>query len=183
MLHASISMLISRCFIVCFVVFESVQCAPACASTASMFASNQTTCQRKKTSPDENRCSSPVKPTTTPHTRLARAFRSSLKITSASFARRFVLDGRWWSRDLFQKWQTLSRFFLDLSMNVELIFCGSTLKTLLFKKFRGEIQFFTSELVRRSSKLPFEPRHDWSLRSRIREEYVRQCWCWGSQSS
>ena len=37
------------------------------------------------------------------------------------------------------------------------------------------IQFFTSELVRRSWKLPFEPRRDWSLRSRIREEYVRQC--------
>ena len=69
----------------------------------------------------------------------------------------------------------MSRFFLDLSTNVELIFCGSTLKTLLFKKFRGEIQFFTSELVRRSSKLPFEPRNDWSLRSRIREEYVCQC--------
>ena len=50
----------------------------------------------KKTSPDENLCSSPVKPTTTPHTRLrevARALRSSLKITSASFARRFVPDG------------------------------------------------------------------------------------------
>ena len=29
----------------------------------------------------------------TPHTRLARALRSSSKITSASFARRFVLDG------------------------------------------------------------------------------------------
>ena len=58
-----------------------------------MFASNQTACQRKKPSPDENRCSSPVKPTTTPHTRLARALRSSLKITSASFARHFVLDG------------------------------------------------------------------------------------------
>ena len=81
----------------------------------------------------------------------------------------------WWSRDLFQKWQTLSHYFLDLSTNMELIFPGSTLKTLLFKKFRGEIQFFTSELVRRSSKLPFEPRHDWSLRSRIREGYVRQC--------
>ena len=69
------------------------QCALACASTASMFASNQTACQRKKTSPVENLCRSPVKPTTTPHTRLARALRSSLKITSASFARRFVLDG------------------------------------------------------------------------------------------
>ena len=57
---------------------------------------------------------------------------------------------------------------------MELIFGGITLKTLLFKKFRGEIQFFTSELVRRSSKLPFEPRPDWSLRSRIREEYVHQ---------
>ena len=55
---------------------------------------------------------------------------------------------------------------------MELIFRGSTLKTLLFKKFRGEIQLFTSDLVRRSLKLPFEPRHDWSLRSRIREEYV-----------
>ena len=50
---------------------------------------------------------------------------------------------------------------------MELNFRGSTLKTLLFKKFRGEIQLFTSEQVRRSSKLPFEPRHDWSLRSRI----------------
>ena len=48
MLHASISMLISRCFIVCFVVFELVQFALACASTASMFASNQTACQRKR---------------------------------------------------------------------------------------------------------------------------------------
>ena len=28
----------------------------------------------------------------------------------------------WWRRDLFQYWQTLSRFFLDLSTNVELIF-------------------------------------------------------------
>ena len=77
-----------------FALFESVcACKVACASTASMFASNQTACQRKKTSDDENLCSSPVKPTTTPHTRLARALRSSLKITSASFARRFVLDG------------------------------------------------------------------------------------------
>ena len=42
------------------------QCALACASTASMFASNQTACQRKKTSPVENLCSSPVKPTATP---------------------------------------------------------------------------------------------------------------------
>ena len=92
-LHASISMLISRCFIVCFVVFESV-CACMCVAwPASIFASNQTACQRKKTSPNENLCSSPVKPTTTPHTRLARALRSSLKITSASFPRRFVLDG------------------------------------------------------------------------------------------
>ena len=57
------------------------QCAlSACASTASMFASNQTACQRKKTSPDENLCSSPVKPSTTPHTRLARALRSSLNL-------------------------------------------------------------------------------------------------------
>ena len=80
--------------VVCLVVFHWLnQCALACASTASMFALNQTACQRKKTSPDENLCSSPVKPTTTPHTRLARALRSSLKITSASFARRFVLDG------------------------------------------------------------------------------------------
>ena len=89
----AISMLISRC---CLVVFHCLnQCALACASTASMFASNQTACHAssKKSSPDENLCSSPVKPTTTPHTRLARALRSSLKITSASFARRFVLDG------------------------------------------------------------------------------------------
>ena len=42
------------------------RCVLACASTASMFASNQSACQRKKTSPDENLCSSPVKPTTTP---------------------------------------------------------------------------------------------------------------------
>ena len=44
------------------------QCVLACASTASMFASNQTACQRKKTSPGENLCSSPVKPTTRPPT-------------------------------------------------------------------------------------------------------------------
>ena len=92
-LHASIiSMLTSR-YVSLFALFESA-CACMCVDvTASMFASNQTACQRKKTSDDENLCSSPVKPTTTPHTRLARALRSSLKIRSASFARRFVLDG------------------------------------------------------------------------------------------
>ena len=48
---------------------------------------------KKKTSPDENLCSLPVEPTTTPFLRLAQALRSSLKITSSSFARRFILDG------------------------------------------------------------------------------------------
>ena len=89
----AISMLTSQCCLLCGVsLFESVCACMSVDSAASMFASNQTACQRKKTSPDENLCSSPVKPTTTPHTRLARALRSSLKITSASFARRFVLD-------------------------------------------------------------------------------------------
>ena len=94
-LHASISMLTSRCFIVCFVVFESV-CACMCVDCIDVCFESDRLPAKKKTSPDENLCSSPVKPTTTPHTRLrevAQALRSSLKITSASFARRFVPDG------------------------------------------------------------------------------------------
>ena len=64
-LHASISMLTQSMFH-CLLCLNHV-CVLACASTACIdVASNQTACQRKKTSPDENLCSSPVKPTTTP---------------------------------------------------------------------------------------------------------------------
>ena len=69
------------------------QCALACASTASMFASNQTACQRKKTSPDENLCSSPVKPTTTPPHSPCSSTSKLLEDHKCFFARRFVLDG------------------------------------------------------------------------------------------
>ena len=94
-LHASISMLISRCLL-------CLKCVLACASTASMFASNQTACQRKKTSPDENLCSSPVKPTTTPPHSPCSSISKLLVDHKCFFCQALRSRRSWWRRDLFQ---------------------------------------------------------------------------------
>ena len=78
------------------------QCALACASTASMFASNQTACQRKKTSPVENLCSSPVKPTTTPPHSPCPSTSKLLEDHKCFFSQALRSRRSWWRRDLFQ---------------------------------------------------------------------------------
>ena len=107
-------------------------------------------------------------PAKTPFIRLARVPRSSLKTTSVSFARHSLLD------DMVKKGSVpvMANFeviFSAPSTKIELIFGGSTLKTLLLKIFRGKSQLPTPELVRRLSKLPFAELCYWSLRSHMRD--------------
>ena len=162
------------------------QCALACASTASMFASissNRTVCQQKK-----KRL----------HQRKTRAARQWNLRQHPSFALLVRFEAPWRSQVLLLPCASFStvmvkKVSVPIMANLEPLFlrsvneCGAEFcwkymysQDTALQEIPRQNSVFTSELVSRLSKLPVAALRDWPLRSRIREQYMRQCWCWGS---